>query len=170
MQKLTACLWFDSNAEEAANFYTSIFRNSKVTGITHYGKAGAEASGRPLHSVMTVSFRLEGQEFLAMNGGPAFTFSPAISFMVNCRTQKEINWFWKKLSQGGDPNAQMCGWLKDKFGLSWQIVPADLGKMMLDKDTEKSNRVMAALMRMKKINLNTLKKAYTAKTKNIKKG
>lgn len=118
---------------------------------------------------MTILFKLEGQEFMALNGGPIFTFSPAVSFMVNCRTQGEIDYYWRKLSKGGDPNAQQCGWLKDKFGLSWQIVPADLCKMMLDKDSEKPQRVMAALLQMKKINLDILKKAYTAKTKVIKK-
>jgi len=158
MQKLTPCLWFDDKAEEAANFYASIFKNSKVKGITHYGDAGAGASGRPKGTVMTVSFQLDGHEFLALNGGPVFTFSPAISFIVNCKTQKEVDELWEKLSDGGTTN--QCGWLQDKYGVSWQIVPTVLGEMMQDKDTGKSERVMKALMQMHKIDIKTLEQAY----------
>jgi len=144
MQKFTPCLWFDDNAEEAVKFYTSIFRNSKIKAVTHYGEAGAAASGRPKGSVLTVLFQLDGQEFLALNGGPHFKFSPAISFIANCGTQKEIDELWKKLSEGGE--TEQCGWLRDKFGVSWQIVPADIGKMMQDKDAEKTDRVMRAIL------------------------
>jgi predicted 3-demethylubiquinone-9 3-methyltransferase (glyoxalase superfamily) len=158
MQKFTPCLWFDDNAEEAVKFYTSIFRNSKIKAVTHYGEAGAAASGRPKGSVLTVLFQLDGQEFLALNGGPHFKFSPAISFIANCGTQKEIDELWKKLSEGGE--TEQCGWLRDKFGVSWQIVPADIGKMMQDKDAEKTDRVMRAILQMSKIEIKKLKEAY----------
>jgi predicted 3-demethylubiquinone-9 3-methyltransferase (glyoxalase superfamily) len=161
MQKITPCLWFDKNAEEAAKFYASIFRNSKISAITRYGDAGSKASGMPRGTVMTVSFKLFGQEYLGLNGGPIFKFSPAVSFIVNCKTQKQIDRYWKKLSEGGQPS--QCGWLTDKFGLSWQIVPAEIGKMITSKDPKKSERVMAALMPMTKIDLKTLKKAYNQK-------
>jgi predicted 3-demethylubiquinone-9 3-methyltransferase (glyoxalase superfamily) len=151
MQKFTPCFWFDDNAEEAVKFYTSIFRNSKIKAVTHYGEAGAAASGRPKGSVLTVLFQLDGQEFLALNGGPHFKFSPAISFIANCGTQKEIDELWKKLSEGGE--TEQCGWLRDKFGVSWQIVPADIGKMMQDKDAEKTDRVMRAILQMSKIEI-----------------
>jgi predicted 3-demethylubiquinone-9 3-methyltransferase (glyoxalase superfamily) len=156
MQKITPCLWFDDNAEEAVKFYTSIFKNSRVKDVTRYGEAGAKASGRPKGSVMTISFELEGQEFLALNGGPVFTFSPAISLMVNCKTQREINELWERLS--ADDGAEQCGWLKDKFGVSWQIVPTVIGKMMAD--TKKSERVMKAVLRMKKLDMDILQEAY----------
>lgn len=158
MQKFTPCLWFDSNAEEAVKFYTSIFKNSKITGVTRYGEAGAEVSGRPKGTVMTIAFELEGKEFIALNGGPVFTFSPAISFLVNCKTQEEVDWLWEKLSEGGE--IEQCGWLKDKYGVSWQIVPTVLGKMLQDKDPKKSEKVMEALLKMKKIDIKTLKQAY----------
>ncbi len=158
MQKITPCLWFDDNAEEAVEFYASIFKNSKVKNVARYGEAGANASGRPKGSVMTVLFELEGQEFLALNGGPHFTFSPAISLIVNCKTQKEIDEIWKKLS--ADKNAEQCGWLKDKYGVSWQIVPTVLSKMLQDKNAEKSERVMSALIKMHKIDINALEQAY----------
>jgi len=160
IQKFTPCLWFDSNAEEAVQFYTSIFKDSEITGITCYGQAGSQAAGRPEGTVMTVSFRLDGQEFLALNGGPVFTFSPAISFIVNCRTQEEIDRLWEKLSEGGDKEAQQCGWLQDQYGLSWQIVPTVLGEMLQDEDPEKSERVMKAMLQMKKIDIETLQQAY----------
>jgi len=160
MQKITPCLWFDSQAEEAVNFYTSIFKNSKIGSVTRYGEAGAEASGRPKGTVMTIIFQLEGQEFMALNGGPIFKFTEAISFIVNCKTQKEVDRLWEKLSEGGDEKAQQCGWLKDKYGVSWQIVPSVLGKMMQDKDAEKAERVMKAMLQMKKIDIKTLKQAY----------
>lgn len=158
MQRITACLWFDDNAEEAATFYTSIFRNSKIKTVTHYGEAGSKASGRPVGSVMTVAFQLDGQAFLALNGGPHFTFSPAISFIANCKTQREIDELWNKLSVGG--TIEQCGWLKDKFGVSWQIVPASIGKMMQDTADGRADRVMGAILDMKKIDMDTLTRAY----------
>jgi predicted 3-demethylubiquinone-9 3-methyltransferase (glyoxalase superfamily) len=160
MQRISPCLWFDNQAEEAAKFYVSIFKNSRVGQIARYGEAGAEVSGRPKGSVMTVIFELDGQEFMALNGGPIFKFTEAISFMVNCETQEEIDRMWEKLSEGGDKKAQQCGWLKDKYGLSWQIVPTVLGEMMQDKNPEKTNRVMQAILQMKKIDIKTLKQAY----------
>lgn len=160
MQTFTPCLWFDDNAEEAVKFYTSIFKNSEITGVTHYGQAGSEAGGRPKGTVMTVAFRLDGQEFLALNGGPIFKFNEAVSFIVNCQTQEEVDYYWEKLSEDGDKKAQQCGWLKDKFGLSWQIVPAALSEMMQDKDAEKTERVMKAMLQMKKIDIKALKQAY----------
>ncbi len=165
MQKITPCLWFDDNAEEAVNFYISVFsasggKNSKILSITRYGEAGAEVSGRAKGTVMTITFRLEGQDFMALNGGPIFKFTEAISFIVNCKTQKEVDRLWEKLSEGGDEKAQQCGWLKDKYGVSWQIVPAVLGKMLKDKDPKKTEKVMKALLQMKKIDIKTLKRAY----------
>ena len=158
MKNITACLWFDDKAEEATKFYTSIFKNSKVGRITRYGEAGAKVSGRPLGSVMTATFEIEGQEFMALNGGPLFKFSEAISFIVNCETQQEIDELWEKLSDGGEKG--VCGWLKDKYGLSWQIVPTMLAKMMQDRDSEKTNRVMQAILQMKKLDMKRLKEAY----------
>jgi len=158
MQKITPCLWFDDKAEEAVKFYASIFKNSKVGRFAPYGEAGAKVSGRPKGSVMTATFEIAGQEFMALNGGPHFKFSEAISFIVNCETQKEIDEFWEKLSDGGEKG--VCGWLKDKYGLSWQIVPTVLGGMMQDKDSEKSNRVMEAILQMKKLDIKRLKEAY----------
>lgn len=138
MRKIIPFLWFDNNAEEAVKFYTSIFKNSKGIDVTHYGESAAEVSGRPKWTVMTVTFELEGQRFMALNGGPVFNFSPAISFLVNRETQEEVDELWEKLSDGGQK--EQCGWLKDKFGVSWQIVPTVLGEMLQDKDTEKSER------------------------------
>jgi predicted 3-demethylubiquinone-9 3-methyltransferase (glyoxalase superfamily) len=158
MQKITPCLWFDNQAEEAANFYVSIFNNSKIRNMTRYGEAGAEVSGRPKGSVMTVTFEIEGQEFVALNGGPHFTFSEAISLMVKCETQKEIDEMWEKLSQGGEEGP--CGWLKDKYGLSWQIVSPEWNEMLRDKDVQKSERVMKAILQMTKPDIKTLKQAY----------
>jgi predicted 3-demethylubiquinone-9 3-methyltransferase (glyoxalase superfamily) len=158
MQKITPNLWFDDKAEEAVNFYVSIFRNSKIGSITRYGEEGAKAAGRPKGTVMTVTFQLEGQDFMALNGGPIFKFTEAISFIVNCRTQEEVDELWEKLSEGGEKGP--CGWLKDKYGLSWQIVPIILGEMMQDNDAKKSERVMEALLKMKKIDIEALKKAY----------
>jgi predicted 3-demethylubiquinone-9 3-methyltransferase (glyoxalase superfamily) len=157
MQKITPMLWFDTQAEEAARFYTSIFDDSKIQTITHYGDAGAEASGRPKGSVMTVEFEIEGQKFVGLNGGPEFKFSEAISFVVNCKNQKEIDSLWAKLTAGGG-QPSVCGWLKDKFGLSWQIVPAKFWELM-EGDPARAERVMAALMQMTKIDLETLEKA-----------
>ena len=158
MQKIAPFLWFDDKAEEAAKFYTSIFKNSKILSITRYGEEGAKAAGRPAGSVMTVVFKLEGQEFIALNGGPVFTFSPAISFVVNCKTQKEVDELWEKLSEGGEKG--QCGWLKDRYGVSWQVVPTVLGEMLQDKDPKKSKRVMEAMLKMDKIDIQTLKQAY----------
>ena len=160
-QKISPCLWFDQQAEEAANFYISVFKNSKILNIARYGEVGSEASGRPKGSVMTVTFRLDGEEFMALNGGPVFTFSPAISLMVNCETQKEVDDLWDQLSQDGA--IEQCGWLKDKYGVSWQIVPTILGQMMQDKDMKKSERVMQAMLPMKKLDIKTLKRAYDQK-------
>lgn len=158
MQKITPFLWFDNNAEEAAKYYISIFKNSKIIDIVHYGESAAEASGRLKGTVMTVTFDLEGQQFMALNGGPVFKFSPAISFLINCETQEELDELWEKLSEGGEK--EQCGWLKDKFGVSWQIVPNVLGEILQDRDAKKSERVMEALLQMKKIDIQGLRKAY----------
>jgi predicted 3-demethylubiquinone-9 3-methyltransferase (glyoxalase superfamily) len=160
IQKISPCLWFDNQAEDAARFYIAIFKNSKITQIARYGKAGTEIHGRPPGSVMTVAFELDGQTFTALNGGPLFKFNEAISLQVNCTTQEEVDHFWVKLSAGGDPNAQQCGWLKDKFGVSWQIVPTELPEMLTDPDPQKSDRVMTALLQMKKLDIAALKRAY----------
>jgi len=154
MQKITPFLWFDNQAEEAMHFYTSIFRNSRVGKVSRYGDAGPGPKG----SVMSATFQLEGQEFMALNGGPHFQFTPAISFFVNCETQAEVDALWEKLSEGGE--TQQCGWLKDKFGLSWQIIPSALGRMLGDKDAKKSQRVMKAMLQMTKIDVNGLQRAY----------
>ena len=158
MQKITPYLWFDNNAEEAVDFYISIFENSKTLHVARYGEEAAKASGKAKESVMIVVFELEGQRFMALNGGPHFIFTPAISFLVNCETQEEVDEFWSKLSEGGEEG--QCGWLKDKYGVSWQIVPSALGKMMQDEDAEKSKKVMAALLQMRKIDIKTLQRAY----------
>ena len=158
MSKIAPCLWFDHQAEEAVNFYVAIFKNSKTLNIARYGDAGAEVSGQPQGSVMTVTFQLEGQDFMALNGGPVFTFSPAISLLVDCATQEEVDRLWEKLSEGGE--IEQCGWLRDKYGVSWQIVPTVLGEMMRDPDPEKTNRVMQALLPMKKIDIRVLQRAY----------
>jgi predicted 3-demethylubiquinone-9 3-methyltransferase (glyoxalase superfamily) len=157
-QTIAPCLWFDSQAEEAARFYTSIFKNSKIKTVTRYGEAGAEVAKRPKGSVMTVVFELDGQEFMGLNGGPLFKFTEATSFIVNCKTQKEVDEFWEKLSKGGEEGP--CGWLKDKFGLSWQIVPTVMEEMLKDKDEKKTNRVMAAMLEMKKLDIKALEQAY----------
>jgi predicted 3-demethylubiquinone-9 3-methyltransferase (glyoxalase superfamily) len=154
MQKITPFLWFDGKAEEAMNFYVSIFKNSKTGRVTRYGEGWPGPKG----TVMSATFHLDGQEFFALNGGPQFTFSPAISFFVNCETQKEVDELWEKLSEGGEK--QRCGWLKDKYGLSWQVVPSVLGKMLRDKDAEKAKRVMQAMMQMNKIDIKRLKQTY----------
>lgn len=158
MQGFTTCLWFDDQAEEAARFYASVFRNARIGGITRYGDSGAKASGRPSGSVMTVEFEAAGQKFLGLNGGPQFKFSEAISIMVNCEDQEEIDEYWAKLSAGG--RESVCGWLTDKYGLSWQVTPAELGRMMQDKDPAKAERVMAAILTMKKLDLDALRRAY----------
>ena len=159
-RKITPCLWFDDQAEEAAAFYTGVFKNSKIVTVSRYGEAGKEIHGKPAGSVMTVAFELEGQTFTALNGGPIFKFNEAISFQGDCETQAEVDHYWTKLSEGGDPSAQQCGWLKDRYGVSWQIVPRALVEMLMDPDAGKSQRVMTAMLRMKKIDIGELKRAY----------
>ena len=161
MQKITPFLWFDNQAEEAVKFYTSIFKNSRIGKIARYDEAGEKVSGRPKGSVMTVEFQIEGQEFVALNGGPHFKFNEAISFVVNCNTQAEVDRFWKKLSAGG--KKVQCGWLQDKYGLSWQIVPTVLGELMSSKDAAKSQRVMEAMLKMVKLDVRKLKQAAKGK-------
>ena len=156
--KITPFLWFNDNAEEAMNYYVSIFKNSKVLSINRYGEAGPGPSG----SVMTATFELDGQQFTALNGGPEFGFTEAISFFVNCETQQEVDELWDKLCAGGE--ASMCGWLKDKYGLSWQIIPKALGEMLGDKDPEKAGRVMRAMLQMQKIDVKKLEEAYAGVT------
>jgi len=163
MQKITPFLWFDNQAEEAANFYVSIFKNSKIENISRYEEEGHEIHGRPAGTVMTVGFQLEGQDFTALNGGPVFKFNPAISFQVHCETQEEVDHYWEALSAGGDQEAQRCGWLKDRYGVSWQIVPTALAEMLQDQDTEKSQSVMEALLQMGKLDLKRLREAYERK-------
>ena len=159
MQKITPFLWFDTQAEEAAKFYTSVFKNSKVGKILRYDKAAAKAAGQPAGSVLTIEFEIEGQKFTALNGGPAFKFNESISFVVNCDTQKEVDYFWEKLTADGGQESQ-CSWLKDKFGVSWQVVPTVLIEMLHDRDSGKSERVMKAMLQMQKIDIKTLKEAY----------
>lgn len=154
MERITPFLWFNDQAEEAVNFYTTIFKNSKIGSITRYGEVGPGQKGK----VMSATFQLGGQEFMALNGGPLYTFSPAISFFVNCETQEEVDDFWEKLSEGGEK--QKCGWLKDKFGLSWQIVPTVLGELLNDKDAKKSQKVMQAMLQMEKLDIQGLQLAY----------
>jgi predicted 3-demethylubiquinone-9 3-methyltransferase (glyoxalase superfamily) len=159
IDKIVPCLWFDNQAEEAARYYTGIFKNSKIGKISRYGEAGKEIHGRSPGSVMTVEFELEGQKFTALNGGPVFTFNEAISFQITCETQQEIDYYWDRLTKGGDEKSQQCGWLKDKFGVSWQVVPAMLAELFSDPDREKTDRVMEALLPMKKLDIETLKRA-----------
>jgi predicted 3-demethylubiquinone-9 3-methyltransferase (glyoxalase superfamily) len=154
MPKITPFLWFDNQAEEAANFYVSIFKNSKIVNVSRYGDAGPGPRG----SAMTVVFQLNGQEFIALNGGPHFKFTEAISFSVDCKTQQEVDEYWEKLSAGGKP--QQCGWLKDKYGLSWQIVPSILGQLLGDKDPQKSKRTMEVMLKMTKLDIAALQRAY----------
>ena len=168
MQTITPFMWFDHQAEDAANFYVSVFsgrrgsaaggNGTKIVGVSRYGEAGANASGRPPGSVMTVTFQLDGQEFIALNGGPEFQFTEAVSFMVNCKNQEEVDELWDKLSDGGEEGP--CGWLKDRYGFSWQIAPIVLGEMLQDQDPKKAERVMAAMLQMKKIDIQALKQAY----------
>jgi predicted 3-demethylubiquinone-9 3-methyltransferase (glyoxalase superfamily) len=162
MQKITPFLWFDNNAEEAVNFYVSIFKNSKLGKVTRYNEASSKAAGRPEGSVMTMAFELEGQNFTAINGGPHFKFTEAISFVVDCESQEEVDYFWNTLTADGGQESQ-CGWLKDKYGLSWQITPRVLIEMIGDKDPQKAQRVMEAMLQMKKIDIATLQRAYDSK-------
>ncbi len=154
MQKVYSCLWFDGRAEEAVSFYTSIFKSAKVGDVARYGEAGPGKKG----SAMTIRFTLEGQEFMALNGGPDFKFTPAVSFVVNCKSQEEVDYYWARLIEGGAP--QQCGWLTDKFGLSWQIVPTILPELLQDKDARKAGRVMEAMLKMVKLDIETLKQAH----------
>lgn len=159
VQRISPCLWFNKEAEEAARHYVGIFKNSRIGTITRYGKAGFETHHQPAGTVMTVAFELEGQKFTALNGGPQFKFNEAISFQVNCDTQKEIDYYWEKLTAGGDPKAQQCGWLKDEFGVSWQVVPVIMGELFKNEDSAKSQRVMEAMLPMKKIDIGLLERA-----------
>ncbi len=158
--KITPCLWFDNQAEEAARFYVSIFKNSKIGRISRYGKEGYEIHGRPEGTVMTVEFEIGGQPFTALNGGPVFKFNEAVSFQVPCETQEEADYYWDKLSSGGDVNAQQCGWLKDKYGVSWQVYPKEMIDLVGDPNSEKSQRAMKAMLQMKKIDLEKIRRAY----------
>jgi predicted 3-demethylubiquinone-9 3-methyltransferase (glyoxalase superfamily) len=160
-QKISVCLWFDHQAEEAMNFYTSVFPNSKKGGITRYGEAASKVSGQKKGSVLTATFTLDGQKFVALNGGPIFKFTEAISLIVHCKNQKEVDYYWEKLSKGG--HKSRCGWLKDKFGVSWQIVPEGMDKYWCGKDPVKAERAMKALLKMKKLDINALKRAYEGK-------
>lgn len=159
LRKITPCLWFDDDAEDAVAFYTGIFENSRIIEVSRYGKAGQDVHGHKPGSVMTIAFELDGQTFTALNGGPQFKFNEAISLQVACTSQQEIDYFWQRLTEGGDPTAQQCGWLKDKYGLSWQIVPSNLGELLSDPEPGKTANVMKALIRMKKLDVDALQKA-----------
>lgn len=161
MQKVTPFLWFDNQVMDAAKFYVSVFKNSKILNDSHYGDEGQEITGKPKGEVMVVQFELDGQKFSALNGGPHFKFTEAISFLIDCKDQEEVDYYWNKLSEGGQES--QCGWLKDKFGLSWQVVPEALSELMSDPDEAKSDRVMAAMLKMTKLDAATLKKAYEGK-------
>lgn len=158
--KIYPCLWLDHEAEEAANFYVSIFPNSKVTKTTRYSEVGKEMHGKPPGSVLTVAFELAGQSFVALNGGPFFKINEAISLTIDCEDQREVDYYWEKLGAGGDPQAQQCGWLKDKFGVSWQVIPRQMIELISDNTSEKSHRTMAAMFQMKKLDIAALQKAY----------
>ena len=159
-QKISPCLWFDDQGEEAAKYYTSIFENSRITGVTHYSEAGREVHGRPPGSVMTVEFELDGERFTALNGGPLFKFNEAISLQILCDTQKDIDYYWGKLTPGGDPSAQVCGWLKDKYGLSWQVVPRNIDELYKDEQSPGAQAAMEAMLKMKKIDMKVLQEAH----------
>jgi predicted 3-demethylubiquinone-9 3-methyltransferase (glyoxalase superfamily) len=159
IQKITPCLWFDDRAQAAAEFYTGIFPNSQILHISHYGEAGREIHGKPAGSVLAVSFELDGQTFTTLNGGPTFKFNEAISFQVDCQDQAEVDYYWDKLSNDGDETAQQCGWLKDRYGVSWQIIPRILVELLNDPDPEKSQTAMTAMLQMKKIDIDELQRA-----------
>lgn len=159
-QRISPCLWFDDQAEDAARFYVDIFPNSRISAITRYGTAGHEIHGRPAGSVMTVAFELDGESFTALNGGPHFQFNEAVSLQVFCETQKEVDYYWEKLGAGGDPKAQQCGWLKDRYGLSWQVVPEGMDEMFADEESAPARRTMEAMLRMKKLDIAQLRRAY----------
>ena len=158
-KRITPCLWFDNQAEAAANFYTGIFQHSKIKKVSRYTEAGRETHHKPAGSVMTVEFELDGQTFTALNGGPEFKFNEAVSFQIHCQTQEDIDYFWERLTAGGDPSAQVCGWLKDRFGVSWQVVPDRLTQLLTDEDESVRSRVMNAMLKMKKIDLNAIERA-----------
>ncbi len=158
--QITPCLWFDGRAEEAANFYTAIFKNSRITHISRYGETGREVHGGKPGSVLTVAFELNGQSFTGLNGGPLFKFNEAISFQIECATQEEIDYYWERLGAGGPVEAKQCGWLKDKFGVSWQVVPANLSDLLTGPDSKASDRTMSALLKMKKLDIAALQRAY----------
>ena len=160
LNRIKPCLWFDNEAEDAAKYYTSIFKSSRITTVQRYGKAGFEIHGRPEGSVMLVEFEIDGHPFAALNGGPIFKFNEAVSFEILCDTQDEIDYYWDKLTAGGDPKAQQCGWLKDKFGLSWQVVPEGMDEMLREPESPGAQRAMTAMLKMKKIDMNELKRAY----------
>jgi len=160
IQRITPCLWFDDQAEEAVNYYLSIFRNSKIVNVARYGEAGHEIHGRPAGTVMTIAFELDGQAFTALNGGPVFKFNEAVSLQVNCETQDQVDYYWERLTAGGDEKAQQCGWLKDKYGLSWQVVPIALADLIKDPHSVRSQRVTEAMLRMKKLDIEQLKRVY----------
>ncbi len=160
IQRITPCLWFDDQGEDAAEYYVSIFKNARIKNVSRYGEAGQEIHGRPPGSVMTVDFELDGQPFTALNGGPFFKFNEAVSLQVNCETQDEIDYYWEKLSQGGDEKAQQCGWLKDKYGLSWQVVPTEMADLFTDPRSVGYQRAMTAMLQMKKLDIDELKRAY----------
>jgi predicted 3-demethylubiquinone-9 3-methyltransferase (glyoxalase superfamily) len=160
LQRITPCLWFADEAEEAARYYTGIFPNSRITTISRYSDVGTEIHHRPPGSVMVVGFELDGHSFTALNGGPVFTFNEAISLQVNCTTQEEIDHYWERLSAGGDPRAQQCGWLKDRYGVSWQVVPDSVGEMFADAESAGAKRAMAAMLGMKKIDIAAMRRAY----------
>ena len=157
--RFTPCLWFDDQAEEAARFYVGIFPNSRIVNITRYGKAGFETHHRPEGSVMVAAFELDGQSFTALNGGPLFTFNPAVSFVINCATQDEIDHYWDRLTAGGDPKAQQCGWLKDRYGLSWQVGPDAMGELFKNAQGPGAQRAMSAMLKMKKLDMEELRRA-----------
>jgi predicted 3-demethylubiquinone-9 3-methyltransferase (glyoxalase superfamily) len=163
MQSITPCLWFDTQAEEAANFYVSIFKNSKIKQISRYGEEGKEYHQKPVGSVMVAAFEINGQPFTALNGGPQFKISEAVSFQVMCDSQDEVDYYWEKLTAGGDPKAQQCGWLKDKFGVSWQVIPVEFLKLVSGPDTQKASRAMQAMFGMKKLDINVLRQAAEGK-------
>lgn len=158
--RISTCLWFDGQAEEAARFYTGIFKNSRILTTTKYGTAGFETHHKPAGSVMTVTFDLDGEQFMALNGGPDFTFNEAVSLIVNCDTQAEIDYYWEKLGTGGDPKAQVCGWLKDRYGVSWQVVPTGIEEFYKDEESPGAKRAMEAMLKMKKIDIATLRRAH----------
>lgn len=160
IKKITPCLWFDTQAEDAAAFYVSVFKDSKITAVSRYPEAGQDIHGKPPGSVMVVAFELNGQSFTALNGGPIFKLSEAVSFQIDCATQEEVDYYWDKLREGGDPECQQCGWLKDQFGLSWQVVPTILPELISDPDPEKSQRAFLAMMQMKKLDIAGLQRAF----------